>query len=68
MGTGGATTLMSPERRSACAARLWWRRFAPRALVGAVHRTALAIAVNRRYLKFQKNMIFNRHSQIENLF
>ena len=23
MGTGGATTLMSPERRSACAARLW---------------------------------------------
>ena len=30
MGTGGATTLMSPERRSACAARLWWRRFAPR--------------------------------------
>ena len=29
MGTGGATTLMSPERRSACAARLWWRRFAP---------------------------------------
>src|SRR4029077_3071089 len=30
MGTGGATTLMSPERRSAYAARLWWRRFAPR--------------------------------------
>ena len=24
-------------------------------LVGAVHRTALAIEVNRRYLKFQKN-------------
>ena len=23
MGTGGATTLMPPERRSACAARLW---------------------------------------------
>jgi hypothetical protein len=34
MGTGGATTLMSPERRSACAARLWWRRFAPRFVGG----------------------------------
>ena len=33
MGTGGATTLMSPERRSAGAARLWWRRFAPRIIV-----------------------------------
>src|SRR5438552_3011504 len=30
MGTGGATALLSPEPRSAYAARLWWRRFAPR--------------------------------------
>ena len=33
MGTGGATTLMSPERRSACAARLWWKRLRCSALV-----------------------------------
>jgi hypothetical protein len=30
MGTGGATALRSPEPRSACAARFWWRRFTPR--------------------------------------
>ena len=30
MGTGGATALLSPEPKSACAARLWWRRFATR--------------------------------------
>jgi hypothetical protein len=54
MGTGGATALLSPEPRSACAARLWWRRFAPR-LVEAVHRTAMAIEVNRRYLTVKEH-------------
>ena len=58
MGTGGATALLSPEPKSVCAARLWWRRFAPRAtLVAAVHRTALAIEVNRRYLDFKEHRI-----------
>src|SRR5207248_9981657 len=53
MATGGATTLMSPERRSACAARLWWRRFAPRDVGwGRFTEPPWRLAVNRRYLKF----------------
>src|SRR5713101_3284662 len=40
-----------------CGADFWWRRFTE---------TAMAIGVNRPYLFFRKNMIFNRRSQIEN--